>query len=156
MRALRPDVVLAILAALPACAASPFTPPPELVGHWRGEARIIVTWCEQDTLAVDLTIETDGSVQGRVGDATLAEGRLEANRGTIGRSLNLKTDYIVSARLVGAIVAAEGIAREQVLIPVNHQSGRLVGGLHTSGNHVGGKADMVLSAADLVLEAAAR
>jgi hypothetical protein len=124
---------------------------PTMVGHWEGTARIIVTWCQQTNLPVKLDIRADGKVAGTVGDATLARARLERNRGWLGRKLNIKTDYIITGDLKGAIVAAEGIERSGVKMPLNFTCGTFVGGIHTSGWLGGGKEGMILSASSLVL-----
>jgi hypothetical protein len=58
---------------------------PAMVGHWEGNARIIVSWCHQTNLPVKVDIHADGSVTGTVGDAKLTEGRFESNRGWLGR-----------------------------------------------------------------------
>ena len=123
---------------------------PGRVGHWQGGGKILVTWCQQTNLSVTLDIRADGSVTGKVGDATLTKGQLRQNRGWLGRKLNIKTDYIIAGRLEGPIVAAEGIVRRGVKMPVNYSPGKLVGGVHTSGSKFGGKKRMILSA-DLAL-----
>ena len=124
---------------------------PAMVGQWRGNAQIIMTWCQETNLPVSIQIKTDGSVSGKVGDATLANGQLERNRGWIGRKLHVKTDYIITGRLEGPIVAREKIHRSGVSIPLNFSGGAFVGGVHTSGTHLGGKERMVLSAGSLTL-----
>jgi hypothetical protein len=123
-----------------------------MVGHWEGDARIVVSWCHQTNLHVALDIRTDGSVTGKVGDATLLKGRFERNRGWLGRKLNLATDYIIKGELNGPIVAAEGITRKSVSIPLNFSGGVLAGGAHTSGSKFGGKEKMILSAMSLRLK----
>jgi len=107
---------------------------PVMVGHWEGNARIIVSWCHQTNLAVAVDIHADGGVTGKIGDATLIGGRFEANRGWLGRKLNLATDYIVAGKLDGAIVAAEGIVRDKIYIPIDLKDNAFVGGINTSGS----------------------
>lgn len=124
---------------------------PAMAGHWEGSARIIVTWCQQTNLPVAVDIRADGSVTGKIGDATLTNGSLKRNRGWLGRKLNVKTDYIITGSLSGPIVAAESITRSSVKVPVNFRGGTFVGGVHTSGSKVGGKDRMILSAASLKL-----
>ncbi len=131
--------------------ASEWRPAPEMIGHWDGNGRIIVTWCEQTNVAVALQIKDDGTVSGKVGDATLENGRIERNRGWIGRKLNLKTDYVITGRLSGPIVASEEITRSAVSMPFNFRNDAFVGGLHTSGSKFGGKEKMILSATSLSL-----
>ena len=122
-----------------------------MVGHWEGNARIIVTWCHQTSLPVKLDIRADGSVTGTVGDAKLTEGFFERNRGWLGRTLNLATDYIVRGNLDGAIVATEGITRSEVMIPLDFSGRKFAGGINTSGTLFGGKEKMPFSATSLTL-----
>lgn len=133
-------------------AASTEKIPPGLTGDWSGTAKIIVTWCKQKNLPVSLRVKADGSVTGKIGDATLKNGRLKQNRGWVGRQLKLKTDYIVTGELTGEIVAAEKIKRSSVSMPLNFKGGNYVGGLATSGSKIGGKLNMKLTAADLILK----
>jgi len=107
---------------------------PAMVGHWEGNARIIVSWCHQTNLPVKVDIHADGSVTGTVGDAKLTEGRFESNRGWLLRKLNWATDYIIVGGLDGAIVAAEGITRSSVKMPLNFSDGTFTGGVNTSGS----------------------
>lgn len=123
-----------------------------MIGHWEGDARIIVTWSRQTNLHVKINIGKDGSVTGKVGDATLINGHLQPNRGPLGRKLNLATDHVIRGNLNGPVVAAEGITRESVSIPLNFIGGAFVGGLHTSGSQFGGKEKMILSARSLTLK----
>jgi hypothetical protein len=122
-----------------------------LTGEWSGQAIIIVNWCHQRQLALAITVAADGTVTGRVGDAQLLEGRLRLNRGALGRMLNIKTDYRITGKLKGPIVAAEGIARDSVSIPFNLAAGAIRGGVHTSGSLFGGEKSMIFSAARMVL-----
>ena len=124
---------------------------PQMAGAWKGEAKIIVTWCKQKTLPIQVNILKDGTVTGTIGDATLQNGKLRKNRGAIGRKLNIKTDFIIEGKLKGAIVSAEGINRSRVKIPLNFGGGFFKGGLHTSGIKFGGKKAMSLSASSLTL-----
>jgi hypothetical protein len=126
-------------------------PTPPMVGHWEGSARIIVIWCQQTNLPVAVDIQADGSVTGKVGDAALINGRFKRNRGWLGRKLNLKTDYIIRGKLTGSVVAAEGITRSGVWMPLNFNDGAFVGSLDTSGWKIGGKKRMILSTARLTL-----
>jgi hypothetical protein len=122
-----------------------------LVGHWQGSARIVVDWCQQQRLPVAIDINSDGNVTGKIGDATLKNGRLSRNRGWIGRKMNLATDYIIKGDLTGSLVPTEGVTRSSVSIPFDLTNMTLVGGVHTSGTKFGGKKDGILSAASLNL-----
>ena len=128
-----------------------FTPAPTMVGHWTGTADIVVNWTRQRMLNFDFVIARDGAVTGRIGEATLVNGRLATNRGWFGRSFHLATDYIIVGDLAGEILAAEHIHREPVKVPLNWSEDHFHGGLHTSGSTFGGRDKMILSAARLHL-----
>src|SRR5262245_12103714 len=125
---------------------------PAMAGTWAGDARIAVSWTSRRTLPVRLEILQNGCVTGTVGDATLEEGRLEANRGSLGRALHVKTDWIVRGALTGNVIDAEGIRRDGVMLPLNWIAGHFEGGVNTSGSHFGGKDSMWLAATDLRLD----
>ena len=145
---------ISILGITDATAGSAIKPP--MVGTWNGESRIIVDWCKQEKLPISLKIAADGSVTGKIGDATLTDGKLRRNRGTIGRWLKLKTDFILTGNLKGAIVKAEGITRSGVSLPLNFDGKNFTGGLHTTGKKIGDKQSMKLSATGLALKLAAK
>src|SRR5208283_5914206 len=69
---------------------------PAMVGHWTGNARIIVSWCQQTNLPVKVDVHADGTVTGTVGDAKITEGRFLKNRGWLFRKLNWATDYVIT------------------------------------------------------------
>lgn len=139
-------LMLASLTALPAQVATPV-----MVGRWKGEAEIAVDWTKARTLLVDIRILSDDRVTGTVGDATLVDGRLMRNRGPIARALRWSRDYIIAGALEGPVIAAEGIKRDAVKMPLNFVDGRFEGGVNTSGTAFGGAKAMVLAAEKLVL-----
>ncbi len=146
--------LIALLTLLTACSSrgggNVVTPP--MVGHWEGNARIVVSWCQQTNLPVKVDIHADGSVTGAVGDAKLAAGRFQKNRGWLGHKYNLyATDYIIVGNLDGALVAAEGITRQRVMMPLNFKGSAFIGGVNTSGSAFGGKEKMWLAARSLKL-----
>jgi hypothetical protein len=122
-----------------------------MAGVWCGSARIVVDWTVQKNLGLRLTIDRSGNVTGQVGDAELTSGRVKANRGPVGRMLNMRTDYIIVGKLRGPIIAAESVSRSEVKIPVNWTGSEFRGAVHTDGSSFGGKGRMVLSASQLVL-----
>jgi hypothetical protein len=127
-----------------------------MCGTWQGSAKIVVNWTKQTNLPVIVTISVDGSVTGKVGDAVLEKGVFHRNRSSVGRRLNLATDYIITGQLTGPIITSEGVNRAGVKIPLNfrmdHTNQFFIGGLHTSGTKFGGKKQMILSASNLTLK----
>lgn len=119
---------------------------PELIGQWKGTGRIAVNWCKQTKLDVSLSIAPDGSVTGKIGDASLRDAAIEFNRTPLERALGLKTDFIIRGKLQGPILAAEDVTRQSVSIPFDLASGQIRGGLATNGNQFGGKESMIFTA----------
>jgi hypothetical protein len=124
---------LALLLPVLTSYASDAAVPPAMVGHWEGNARIIVSWCHQKDLSVKVDLHSDGSVSGTVGNAKLTEGRFASNRGWLARKLNLWSDHIIAGRLDGDIVSAEGIKRERVSMALDYHDGIFKGGAATEG-----------------------
>jgi hypothetical protein len=137
-----------LVIATQACAQTVDT---SMVGRWSGVARIFVNWTNQRELPVTLDIHSDGTVEGTVGDATLAGGRFHANRGWLGRALRFKTDWIVEGKLEGTLVAADSVVRDAVKIPLDFDGETFDGGVNSSGSMFGGKERMWLAAGHLVL-----
>src|ERR1017187_4973876 len=101
---------------------------PAMVGHWEGNARIIVSWCRQTNLTVAVDIHADGSVTGKIGDATLVAGNFLSHRSWPWRHT------IITGKLVGAIVAAEGITRSYVTMICDFSNGSFKGQIDTNGS----------------------
>jgi hypothetical protein len=116
-----------LLAALNLCAAENIITP-AMVGHWEGSARIIVSWCHQKNLPVAVDIHADGSVTGKIGDATLVGGHFLSHRSwPWGHTM-------VTGKLDGAIVAAEGITRSYVTMMCDFSNGSFKGQFDTDGS----------------------
>ncbi len=127
--------------------------PEDFAGRWAGDAVIIVSWCEQKKLSVDITIGRDGKVVGKVGDAELIGGRFSTKPKWFIKLLNHKTHYLIKGKLEGDIVSAEKINRKSaVLLLTEMIDDKIYGGLHSSGWHIGNKKTMVLTAINMQLE----
>jgi hypothetical protein len=122
-----------------------------MTGVWCGSAQIVVSWTKQRNLGVRLVVPPTGEITGQVGDARLVGGTLETNRGSVGRMLNVKTDYIIVGKLEGPIIASEKITRSEVKMPLNWTGSEFQGGVNTNGWKFAGKDHMVLAASHLVL-----
>ncbi|MFZ5787071.1 MAG: hypothetical protein ACOY3Y_11575 [Acidobacteriota bacterium] len=142
----RPVLLLVAVAvsALTSCGGA-IAPPSEMVGAWKGTAEVACSWCTTRELAVTLTIGADGTVTGRIGDATLAGGRLARNTSPPAKRMGAPTRYVVRATMTGPIVASEGISRESISIFVDVSGGALIGGFRTSGQESGDRATALLA-----------
>ena len=65
-------------------------PSPDMVGTW--EAHL-------PTMGAVFTINPDASVTGRIGDATLINGRVIYDRSWFGRLMHWRTDYLIMGKL---------------------------------------------------------
>jgi hypothetical protein len=119
---------------------------PQMCGRWKGTADIVVNWTKARTLPVEIAIAADDRVTGKIGDATILNGRFRANRGWLGRALHVKTDWIIDGRLEGPIIAAENVVRDEVMMPLDWKGSRFEGGIATSGSKIGEGDTMVLTA----------
>jgi hypothetical protein len=92
-------VVAILLLAISSSRADESVVTPAMVGHWEGNARIIVSWCHQTNLVVAVDILANGNVTGKIGDATLVAGHFLSHRSWPWRHT------IVTGKLYGDIVA---------------------------------------------------
>jgi len=148
MTTLLAGLVLTLVTAWSSGGETPFA---RLAGCWRGSAEIIVSWCDQKELPLEIRIHPDGRVEGTVGGATLVEARLEHNSGFLVALGN--PELVLRAGLEGDIVPAESIRRDTVRLFLDPSKDgiALTGGLRTGGSKFGGKDSMQLTASDLVL-----
>lgn len=119
---------------------------PEMCGRWKGNADIFVNWTKARTLPVEIVIAADDRVTGKIGDATIVNGRFRPNRGWLGRVLRIKTDWIIDGRLDGPIIAAEKIVRGELMMPLNWKGSSFEGGIATSGSKLDDRDTMALAA----------
>lgn len=139
-------LIVGLAATLVACKRAPVAPPATMVGHWEGKADIAVNWCSARQLAVSVTINGNGTVAGKFGDATLKEARLYPNPGRPPEGATVQTKYVIEADLEGPLVAAEGIQRPDICVPVElTRDGRLAGAFMTSGSDTGEMSKRVFS-----------
>lgn len=119
---------------------------PEMCGRWQGTADVTVDWTKARTVSVSITITPDDRVTGMIGDATLVEAHLLSNRGWLGKTLRLKTDYMIDGRLEGPIIRDEHLVRTEVMMPLDWTGGGFVGAIATNGTKTGGAETMAFSA----------
>jgi hypothetical protein len=127
-------------------------PPPEICGQWQGDCAIRVDFTRQRRLPISLNIAPDGTATGHVGDATLVDAQVHADRNDIERQLHIARDYVVIGKLDGPVIATERIAREQVVIPFNLDDGDLTGGLTPKSSWFAGEDIKDVTAGEMVLK----
>jgi hypothetical protein len=95
-------------------------PPPELVGRWQGQGRILNNWTSSQSLPVSLAILPDGTVTGHLGIAAVAGGSFEE----FGQKK--KPPFVLTVNLEGALLE-DGIIRRSFRLSLRPAGGRLTG-----------------------------
>jgi hypothetical protein len=110
--------------------------PDSLVGTWQGKCKIYLPVSknpelaqeERDTIDVEITIQKDGSVQGKVGSAEMVNCHFRRNRGWFGRWLNIKTDFIIKGGyLKGSLYKTDTVQVKTFTLPFNIINGKMRG-----------------------------
>ena len=96
-------------------------PPPELVGRWQGQGRILSNWTSIQSLPVDLAILPDGTVRGQIGIAAVAGGSFEEYA-----PKQKKPPYVLTVNLDGALLE-DGVIRRSFRLNLQPEGERLTG-----------------------------
>ncbi|HEX5625199.1 MAG TPA: hypothetical protein VFX48_04205 [Saprospiraceae bacterium] len=129
--------VLFLTLLLSACRDVRFNP--ELYGSWTGRHIITVRYeprmfhyvfsASPDSLDLVLDIQASKQVTGRLGKASFETCSVHINRGWIGKSLGLGTDYVIKGKLVGSTFPGDSILEKEIKMPFNLEDGKLKGSL---------------------------
>lgn len=119
---------------------------PEMCGRWQGTADVAVNWTKARTVLVAIAITPDDRVTGTIGDASLLDAHLLSTRGWLGRTLRIKTDYLIDGRLEGPIIRDEHLVRSEVRMPLNWTGSEFTGAIGTNGTKTGGAETMAFAA----------
>jgi hypothetical protein len=78
-------------------------------------------------VAISVTIRADLSVDGWMGQARFVGCTVSRNRGVIGRTLDLFSDFVIAGKLTGSIFPADTLGMKDISMPFNVKDGALVG-----------------------------
>ena len=145
--------IAAVVALLASRGATAQVARPEMCGRWQGTADVAVNWTKARTVSVSIAITPDDRVTGMIGDASLLDAHLLSNRGWLGKTLRLKTDYLIDGRLEGPIIRDEHLVRSEVAMPLDWTGSGFVGGIATNGAKTGDAETMAFSAKVRLLRA---
>jgi hypothetical protein len=110
--------------------------PRALTGRWQGAAtRFVQDSDVGEPYVVRFAGQPDGTVAGRVGDATFSGARMVRARGPIGRALKLDADFHVLADLRGPV--SPGVTCERLTLYLRRDNG-WAGAIEFSGCNRGG------------------
>lgn len=97
-------------------------PPQELVGHWRGQGRIVNDWTSVQILPVDIGIMPDGTIAGTIGYAEIAGGAYQQPK----KQSSKKRGFTISVNLDGQLLG-DGVMRRAMQLNLSATNGRLTG-----------------------------
>jgi hypothetical protein len=80
-----------------------------------------------DSVRTEIEIKPDGRVVGTIGMATLIDSKVIKNRTSLGRMLNLATDYAIEGKLKGFTFEGDTIPVKEITIPLWLKDGYLYG-----------------------------
>jgi hypothetical protein len=107
-----------------------------LTGTYTGNSRIISRYYKdgqyifyEDNVDVSIQITSNQIVSGHVGRAVFEDCKVLKNRGWIGRQLNIKTDFLITGKLLGSTFSRDSILNKDISIPFNSGNGELKGSL---------------------------
>jgi hypothetical protein len=131
-------VLLLFLTQQQSTSATNWTPPQSIVGNWSGKHLVVVRTQTNGkynfikspgALDFNITIHKDGNVTGTLGTAAFEGCEINKNRGWIGKMLNLKTDFVIKGKLVGAIFPEDPNKNKIISMPVDLENNTLKGSL---------------------------
>jgi hypothetical protein len=114
---------------------TPALQPLALAGSWQAKAD---AWPGPSEIEILFTVSADGSVSGKIGDATLASARITRNRTWLGQAINWRTGYIIRGELDGTVGAPPLRNGNRLSAPLNLDGPDLVGSLFTAGKDTRG------------------
>jgi len=133
---IRFNLIALIITALSLSACNNQNLPDTLAGTYSGNNGIIVRYNKdgqyifyEDKVEVSIEISKTQLVTGRVGGAIFEDCKIVKNRGWISRQLNIKTDYLISGRLLGSTFKKDSITDKNISIPFNIENGEIKGSL---------------------------
>jgi len=118
--------------------AENWTPPSSIVGNWSGKHLVVVRTKTNgkfnfikhpEAVIFNISIKQNCQVSGSLGTAVFEDCIIQKNRGWIAKQLNLKTDWVIQGKLVGAIFPEDVIKNKTISMPINIENGRIKGSL---------------------------
>lgn len=112
--------------------------PNSVVGKWSGYQKVSVRNKKDhhfvfinapELVQLSLEIGENGKVTGFLGNAVFTDCEISKNRGWMGRFLNIKTDYIITGTLNGAIFPEDPILLKKISMPFNSNDNHFSGSL---------------------------
>jgi hypothetical protein len=110
--------------------------PTTLIGKWESKQTVKVRTKENgkyvfisapDSIVFQFEIDGNGNVSGHLGDAIFENCKVSKNRGNLGRTLNLATDYVIKGNLNGAIFSSDPHLTKEISAPFDIKNNKMEG-----------------------------
>ncbi len=109
--------------------------PQNISGKWSGQSAVSSQFSKsnqsaangQEMVNIEITINADKNVTGKIGDAEFAGCTIKLNRTWFERLINVKTDYIITGSMKNGIVSADTAETRQISIPFSISNKELKG-----------------------------
>lgn len=109
--------------------------PQNISGKWSGQSAVSSQFSKsgqsdsnaQEMVNIEITINADKNVTGKIGDAELVGCTIAQNRTWFEKLIKVKTDYIITGSMKNGIVSADKVEIRQISIPFNISNGELKG-----------------------------
>jgi hypothetical protein len=120
------------------CANEAFGMPPLMTPALHPSPNMVGTWeAKLGTMDAVFTINPDASVSGRIGDATLINGRIIYSRSWFGRFMHWRTDYLIMGKLSRVVRPSNRVASDRFTAPLTMRGVGLEGALFLSQQPLG-------------------
>jgi hypothetical protein len=110
-------------------------PSSALAASWQGSAE---AWPGPTEIKILITVNSDGTVSGRIGSATLMGARIKGNRTWLGRLMHWRSDYIIQGKLSGSAGKPPLKSGDRFSAPISLEGSDLVGSIFTAGKDTSG------------------
>jgi len=131
-------VGLAVVVFILLCANEAFGMPPLMTPALHASPELVGTWeAKPGSMDAVFTINPDASVSGRIGDATVINGRVVYDRSWFGRLMHWRTDYLIMGKLSRVVRPSEGVAGDGFAAPLTMRGVGLEGALFLSQRPLG-------------------
>jgi len=117
-----------------------------VAGRWEGRTKVVNDWGPPGELAVVLSVNGDGTVEGTIGAASFRNAALKPNRSWLGSVFHIRSDYRLTGTLNGPITPKFVIECATFTLPLSFGSGTLDGRLGGSDCSRAGKKQGTLRA----------
>lgn len=110
--------------------------PTALIGNWQSKQKVTVRDKQKgdhvfisapDSISLQFSIDENGNVNGHLGDAVFENCKVFKNRGDLGKTMNLATDYIIKGELKGPIFPNDPHLKKEINAPFDVKNNKMEG-----------------------------